>query len=148
MNRESSEARKQIAAARSSGLPIGPSSFSTPLFTLGLFQSIGVSTDPGATAFTRMLRDCISSAKPRVKASIAPLEDAYATTLGDVAYACTELTLTNAEPGPMCATPYFEKKKTDPRLVVSVAKKSASAMSAIGPNFIIAASLTITSILP
>src|SRR5579885_2444313 len=117
--RASSDAMKQIAAARSSGLPMDPSTFSTPLLMLGLFHSIGVSTAPGATLFTRILRDSISTANPRVNASIAPFEAAYGTTLAVVSWACTELMFTIADPGGIFGAPYLAKKNTDPKFVVS-----------------------------
>lgn len=75
-NAASDDARKQMAAARSSGLPMAPVTFSAPLFTLGLFHNIGVSTAPGATQFTRILRAVSSMLKPRVNASIAPFDAA------------------------------------------------------------------------
>src|SRR3954467_7040318 len=92
----SSDARKQMAAASSSGLPIAPVGFSIPLFTLGLFQSIGVSTDPGATQLKRTFVEGYSWLAPRTKASIAPLLLAYGITLAVVSCACTELIFTTA----------------------------------------------------
>lgn len=61
IKRASSAARKQIAAAMSSDLPIAPIIFSAPDLTLGLFRSIGVSTAPGATELVRILRSSNSS---------------------------------------------------------------------------------------
>ncbi len=76
MKRASADARKHTAAATSSGLPMAPLTFSTPLFTLGLFQSMGVSMAPGATQLTRNFFGAISSANPRVNASMPPFEAA------------------------------------------------------------------------
>src|SRR5262249_23935381 len=76
INRASGAARKQIAAAISSGLPIAPSIFSAPLFTFGLFHSIGVSTAPGATQLIRIFFGANSSLNPRVNASIPPFDEA------------------------------------------------------------------------
>src|ERR1041385_5603376 len=118
MKRASAEARKQTAAAMSSGLPIAPLTFSMPLLTFGLFQSIGVSTAPGATQSMRILLAAISSAKPRVNASIPPLEVAYGTTFLVVSKAWTELIFTIALPFGMCGTEYLQKRKTERRFTL------------------------------
>src|SRR3954471_4446637 len=74
IKRASSDARNRTADAISTGSPTAPSIFSAPLFTLGLFQSIGVLIAPGATQLIRILRSASSSLKPRVNASIPPLD--------------------------------------------------------------------------
>src|ERR1041385_32484 len=148
MKRASADARKQIAAAMSSGLPLDPWTFSTPLFTFGLDHSIGVSTAPGATQLMRIFFDANSSLNPRVKASIPPFELAYGTTFFVVSCACTELMLTMELPAGMYGTPYLQNRKTERRLTASTLSQSSSVSSSIGLNVIMAASLTTTWIFP
>ena len=70
----SDEAKKAMAAASSAGVPtVALSIFSVPFFTLGLLQSMGVSTAPGATALMRVCRRSSSRLMPRTKASMPPL---------------------------------------------------------------------------
>src|SRR5581483_787021 len=124
------------------GSPTAPCTFSVPFLISGLFQSIGVSTAPGATPLMRNLRGAISSLKPRVKDSIPPFEDAYGTTFLVVSCACTQLTFTKEPPGCMCGVACLQKRNTERRFTFDTVCKSSSRRSTIGLKVIVAASLT------
>src|SRR5687767_6990956 len=99
-------ARKRMASAISSGLPIRPSGVRSASVSIALTRSsvetparsIGVSTAPGRTALTRIPSGARSRAAARASATSAPLLVAYAATPREVASAWTELTLTIAPP--------------------------------------------------
>ena len=72
----------------------------------------------------RILLAASSSLKPRVNASMPPLEVAYGTTFFVVSYACTELIFTIALPFGMWGTEYLQKRNTERRLTLRTLSKS------------------------
>src|SRR4051794_32808729 len=86
----------------------------------GLARTMSVSTVPGASAFTRMLRDAYDEAIARVNDIIAAFAAAYIATFGEKRNAPAEMTFTTA-PCPLasrCGNASWTRN-TGPRMLTS-----------------------------
>src|SRR5690349_3734887 len=96
-------------------------------------RSMGVSTDPGQTAFTRIPSSAWSTAIARTRLSSAPLPIEYAATLFCAAYAWTEATTTTLPPRGSFGTNAWQAKKTPPTLTAITSSYTEPGVSTTVP---------------
>ena len=96
-------------------------------------RSIGVSTEPGQTALTRIPSAAWSTAIARTSASRAPLPIEYAATSCCAAYAWTEATTTTLPPRGISGRNDWQAKNTPPTLTATTSSYVAAGVSTTVP---------------